>query len=1751
MAGKPIKRPKSRKKKKTKAAVTTRSTAGPGFDFEDHIGAYLLLQMLMGEALPGSSNAIGSRLQTQTKALGWAIDDLLVTSERTAETRHQLAVSCKSNTQVSGSGLPKDFVLAAWDQWSRSDKGPMKRDRDSLMLATRGRHDAFDKLWADIKLWSTGDPATALARIDETARHKKVFANIKGPIKKQNRGVRDEDLIAFIRHLVVMPTDFHLADSEHRRQAIGRLRGLLRGRAPSQGEKLWDALVASVRSARLGGGTVERATLIESLARQFDLNDAPNYEPSWRALVSATATYKSNIDSALPNAFQIDRQSEIDELSALLARESVAVLHGEAGSGKSALLKATLDNRFADWRQVWLGPDQLSVMLSDVERAKLGLAHPLADVLRASSKPNNVLVIDSAERLTRQVQAGARDLVTAVTSGASPWHVILIGQTEAWTEGTLQTIANRTDPPNHEVKLIPAEDVQAALRSTNGLGWASTHDEIVAVLRNLRTLAWVLEAESRFRPQDAEALASYQAIADRLWQYWTGRKVKLQNLLIRLGEREANFEHSFAVSELDPTDAAALDDRPPQTPVRINGRNRIEFQHDLAAEWARFQRLKEIADHPEQCASYAAHPLWLGALRMLGGFLLREKVGDRSAWDVALEKLESQQATAAADILLDALCLDPLAETFLTARVDLLLKDHGRLLNRLLARFQHIATAPSGVTDPLDPTYALYFESQFRFPIVARWPPTARFLHRHRERIAQLTSPPVAQLCAKWLTALPATFSGEALPLRREFADVALAAARALQLATKKKEIIFVGDFGKAIYPAALAAATDLPDAVSVWALEMAQRRPLNADLKAQIAEHRRRKAEEHQEKLRTDPAYRKKFQRREHFPTSIPSGRKLPPWPLGPAGHVDQEFAECCTNSGGLMPLMKVRPDVAAEVLLATLIEGSPEEQYGTSRFDEGFGLQFDRESYPTAYWKSPFFSFLQINRETALVTLIKLVNFCTGRWAAEWRKAFSGSPPSVILHLPDGERAFLGDTMMFCWSQSNSMHAGQLNSSLAALERYLTMALDAGVDIEPVLQQILLTGASAAFLGVLSNIGKYRPQLFKDIFRPLVTNRRIYEWDDERLKALPYAFVAQWAQQGEFVFNMARDWHHAPYRQKSMREVVKDVARSDAGFAAHVNDATAQWQLPSDRKRALEIRILAAQLDSRNYTSGADGAEEFTWPQDLASDVQAFQNEKASVLQILQLPARCLQFLGSDASLNEQSAERLTAMLDTIEAETELEEEFKAQARIAAAAALLARGSAWLDAHQAIRQRCQTILDAVLNAIPDTIDELRASRLERAGILQFVAHAVFARWIETGTAEAQTTLLKIITSGDAAAVRTIFDLAHARRSQLRERWRRLLFLGLLWSALWMLTPRYGDRPDEEVRWCRWLARFRNLPIDGVATDAEQIDPLGIAQRLEKLERGRWRREFERRDGWRGPPPDECRTAGLAWDFLEAALGWLFWESDQPNPLWSDAAEFQSQRELILRLWAFETWLNHRPRPDHDDDPVPSQLAHKVIQTIVKMIAKAPAEDARPLWEPVLSLGAAGHYSVGHFISCWFFEAYRLDPIEFAALWRLMIEYALAAPEWAGGKPWYYGQQLLRQMLGFGSTAILDHNAAFQDIAQQMSDYYERWARENLAREEDNITALSLFLASATGRPLRLNALRWLQEAVTPESSWYRAAMGNALLELLNVMLIQDLDALRADSGARDAFLALTALLVTKQVPAALALQERARRSF
>ena len=309
-----------------------------------------------------------------------------------------------------------------------------------------------------------------------------------------------------------------------------------------------------------------------------------------------------------------------------------------------------------------------------------------------------MLVIDSAERIEATEFHVIRELLQAILPAvAQPeaaWRVVVLTQTQGWVEGE-ETMLGGRRAAFVELERVTGGDVKLALLSSPTLGWLAAHDDTVAALTNLRTLGWVITAGTALG-SNATGLASHTAIADRLWKYWTRGRADVQALMMRLAQREASFERSFALTDLDPADTAIFTRCPSELPLQLNERtNRVEFEHDLAADWARFQFLKQVWRDTLQWTAFAENPLWTNALRMLGQFLLRQSAEVGPAWDIAFDAAAAKNELAG-DILLDALCLDPEAERFLTDRLELLLANNAKTFNRLLLRFHHIATVPIG-----------------------------------------------------------------------------------------------------------------------------------------------------------------------------------------------------------------------------------------------------------------------------------------------------------------------------------------------------------------------------------------------------------------------------------------------------------------------------------------------------------------------------------------------------------------------------------------------------------------------------------------------------------------------------------------------------------------------------------------------------------------------------------------------------------------------------------------------------------------------------------------------------------------------------------------------------------------------------------------------------------------------------------------------------------------------------------------------
>jgi hypothetical protein len=90
----------------------------------------------------------------------------------------------------------------------------MRHGLDSISLVTRDRHTAFSATWADIKTWSAdSNVASTLGKINASAKHRKVFNSVRAPAVKAATTASEEETVALIRALQVIPLEFQRVPS--------------------------------------------------------------------------------------------------------------------------------------------------------------------------------------------------------------------------------------------------------------------------------------------------------------------------------------------------------------------------------------------------------------------------------------------------------------------------------------------------------------------------------------------------------------------------------------------------------------------------------------------------------------------------------------------------------------------------------------------------------------------------------------------------------------------------------------------------------------------------------------------------------------------------------------------------------------------------------------------------------------------------------------------------------------------------------------------------------------------------------------------------------------------------------------------------------------------------------------------------------------------------------------------------------------------------------------------------------------------------------------------------------------------------------------------------------------------------------------------------------------------------------------------------------------------------------------------------
>lgn len=1395
-----------------KNIAKVKSTGGYGFNFEDKVAATCLVRMLDGLEVFGLAGMRATKMTFQTRASGWLLDDLLLHLSG-ASGSVKCGVSIKSAAYLTRDGFKSDFVQDLWDQWHGSSAGPFDRTRDRLALAVGSLSESALKVWGDIEKrarWSDPDHlAKQLStKGSSSAMERAIFASLL-PDSELNKGTKVSDSARLLARLSVQLFS-KLTDTTEIRDCAS----LLFAGDLTSGAALWEKLQCIASDRRVVAGTIELADLLGLLRGGFQLKEHPDYNGAWESLNRHSHANCEAVHSVTGVDTRIVLDGVLADVTAKAKKRATLAVIGESGVGKSSLMKGYVQSIQEQSNLIWLSGEELAVQSQLILAKQLGLMLELPNLIRHSTR-SLVLIVDAIDQFPTLALKRLAEIVVALRdSDQLDFRVLLTAQPLRWEQARIEVYSWNTSAVEEFPFSGPSFDnVFAALAGNEMVRPLLFRPELRRVVTNLATLDQIVKATSTQQLLSSRDWIGETEVIDWVWKSWIGKDA-LQHqrgaLLRLLGEEDGNSGPAIPLSRIPYGTTARLGDPEIASLTRTDA-SAVRFHHEVVADWARYHALKsEGSLRLQKILELIQNPRWIRAIRLYSQSLLEETKG-LSAWEKIFASFEvsDSENQIAADVFSDSLVLATNSQDLLERVWPALIADGARRLKRLMKRIMIVATLPLPAGD-FGEEYSDAASVLMRFPIPAYWGGLLQVLSAHAQEVAAHCLSEAGDLCAFYLRVMPWGY-GKRKMVARLVLTVAAEAERGL---SDRK--YYLRDSSRAVFEALLRAGAEYPDEVGQMTLSLAER--LSAD----------------------DESQSERVTRASGISWGL-LGERREPWPDGPRRRVEESFQNAVLNTDALAALMKFRPAIASEVLLAVCIEEPQHEgeASGSSVFNGGFA--YWHQHMPAMYFTGPFLRFLQISPQEGLATIVRLVDFATDRWLQAFsRFNGSGEKPSYKLYFDGFDKGFIGDGNVYHWHRDIRLNGIVAESALMAVEKWLYDKIDAKEDVAEDVSKILVDAKSAAFLGLLVAVGLYSPELFRGPLRPLLSCPDLYITQGSTLlqETWKMFFDVIWGRYGNRISALVRAWNEMPHRKYELYGFAQRSLFFDSEITSALDSYRQRWleewerEVDSDRVVPTTLELFIAKLDRSNYSAtdiGDDQVEiKFRVPSELESRLNEERIGPALNLSAMSLIAQARRAIDESKALPDDEAQQIFTRLEEIvkaEGREGTFEKYRAEA-IAAGIALLVTGAGhWLSRISEKENVCLQQLFLLAESEPKT-KEFDSPESISDGQDTFVSEAAL-QLLLAGRKEEWLwgAALRGITSYRYGTTEKLMLTVFRHRSQDSLRFTELVGAVVLWAVVRAPVTMLGNRYDASI-----LAPYQRLVSDRFKRGYFRTHPVDLA---------------------------------------------------------------------------------------------------------------------------------------------------------------------------------------------------------------------------------------------------------------------------------------------------------------------------------
>lgn len=565
------------------------STGGSGALFEGQVGAAYLLSMLLEVDAWGLPNCRIESIRLQRGQEGYPLDDIVVQGQDSSGKAATLEIQVKRSITFA----PSDEVFQdVVKQVKAAVVGSsFWENNHHLAVAIARTTQKIESAYQDVLSWARNiEDATTfharLAREGEANDAMRSFVStFRNNLKAAGAPDDDETVWKLLRRFHILVFDFTASDSASVELMHERALRALQSGGEDEARNLWSRLTELSLQIAVNAGYRTRESLIIDLA-SFPLAPNRNNRKALASIAEESQSALSDINNEV-SGIKLMRQRRVDAVRDAMTQSRYVEIRGEAGVGKSGVLRRLAEDLNAEAQVLVLSPNRV------LERGWLSMKAAIdydgtgRDLMVELSLSGAAIVfIDNLDSFRAEEQATIKDIIRFASQTPNIWVIatarVEFAKTEPnWLPADVLTRLGQTDPVLIE-ELDEAEVAELKERAQRLSQLLSDAHPARAIVRNLFRLSRLVNYSGNDPWPATEA-----EMARQWWDLADGRNDAglrdRSRLLRRLTEHLLSSTQPYdATAE----NAQALDHLVASGTLRDYGNDRVTFRHDVLREWA-------------------------------------------------------------------------------------------------------------------------------------------------------------------------------------------------------------------------------------------------------------------------------------------------------------------------------------------------------------------------------------------------------------------------------------------------------------------------------------------------------------------------------------------------------------------------------------------------------------------------------------------------------------------------------------------------------------------------------------------------------------------------------------------------------------------------------------------------------------------------------------------------------------------------------------------------------------------------------------------------------------------------------------------------------------------------------------------------------------------------------------------------------------------------------------------------------------